>query len=57
GCLGFEYSRFYARPRATFTTFKGREILTRARELAEGMELDRAYFLFQRFMLQTILLG
>ncbi|KAF7289426.1 DNA polymerase [Mycena chlorophos] len=43
GCLGFEYSRFYARPLAALTTFKGREILTQTRALAESMGLDVVY--------------
>lgn len=43
GCLGFEGSRFYARPLAALTTFKGREILQNTRELAEGMTLDVIY--------------
>lgn len=40
GCLGFSGSRFSSRPLAALTTFKGREILTHTRELAESLSLD-----------------
>lgn len=43
GCLGFEGSRFYARPLAALTTFKGREILMSTKELAESLGLDVIY--------------
>ena len=40
GCLGFEYSRFYAMQLAALTTHKGRSILTHSRELAENLNLQ-----------------
>ncbi|GAA99900.1 uncharacterized protein L969DRAFT_102320 [Mixia osmundae IAM 14324] len=43
GCLGFAGSRFYARALAALTTYKGREILTNTKELAEGIQLDVIY--------------
>lgn len=43
GCLGFEGSRFFARPLAALTTFKGREVLTATKELAESLGLDVIY--------------
>ncbi|RSH90080.1 DNA-directed DNA polymerase alpha catalytic subunit pol1 [Saitozyma podzolica] len=43
GCLGFQGSRFSSRPLAALTTFKGREILTHTRELAESLQLDVVY--------------
>ncbi|KAK4703657.1 DNA polymerase alpha subunit A, partial [Phenoliferia sp. Uapishka_3] len=43
GCLGYEGSRFYARPLAALTTLKGREILTRTKADAESINLDVIY--------------
>ena len=43
GCLGYTKSRFYARPLAMLTTFKGREILRSTKELAETQQLQVIY--------------
>lgn len=43
GCLGYVQSRFYARPLAMLTTFKGRAILQSTKELAEENQLRVIY--------------
>ncbi|KAI1393780.1 uncharacterized protein F4822DRAFT_435748 [Hypoxylon trugodes] len=43
GCLGYDKSRFYARPLAVLTTYKGREILRSTKELAESKSLQVIY--------------
>ena len=43
GCLGYTQSRFYARPLAMLTTFKGREILRNTKDLAESTQLRVIY--------------
>lgn len=43
GCLGYTKSRFYARPLAMLTTFKGREALTNTKELADSQNLQVIY--------------
>ncbi|KAI5298907.1 hypothetical protein KEM56_003673, partial [Ascosphaera pollenicola] len=43
GCLGYTQSRFYARPLAMLTTFKGREILGQTKALAELNQLQVIY--------------
>lgn len=43
GCLGYTKSRFYARPLAMLTTYKGREILRRTKEMAEEKMLRVIY--------------
>lgn len=43
GCLGYIKSRFYARPLAVLTTYKGREILRSTKELAENNSLQVIY--------------
>lgn len=39
GCLGYEYGRFFARPLAALTTYKGREILKKTKADAESLNL------------------
>ena len=43
GCLGYTKSRFYARPLAVLTTYKGREILRSTKHLAESNSLQVIY--------------
>lgn len=43
GCLGYTKSRFYARPLAVLTTYKGREILRSTKDLAESTALQVIY--------------
>ncbi|EEB06508.2 DNA polymerase alpha catalytic subunit [Schizosaccharomyces japonicus yFS275] len=43
GCLGYTKSRFYARPLAVLVTYKGREVLTSTKELADLMGLQVIY--------------
>ncbi|SZF03580.1 unnamed protein product [Blumeria hordei] len=43
GCLGYRKSRFYARPLAVLTTYKGREILQSTKELAESNSFQVIY--------------
>ena len=43
GCLGYTQSRFYARPLAMLTTYKGREILRSTKDLVESTSLQVIY--------------
>ena len=44
GCLGYDKSRFYARPLAALTTSKGREILSSTKDLAESTHALRVIY-------------
>jgi len=43
GCLGFSFSRFYAKHLAALVTSKGREILLQTRDMIQKMNLDVIY--------------
>lgn len=48
GCLGFSFSRFYAKPIAALVTSRGREILLQTKDLVEKMNLVRLHFKAQK---------
>lgn len=54
GCLGYTRSRFYARPLAMLTTYKGREILQATKNLAEGRNLQVIYGDTDSVMINTL---
>ena len=53
GCLGFKNSRFFAMPLAELITRKGREALTKAKEIADGMNMDVIYGDTDSIMINT----
>ncbi|CAH1781279.1 unnamed protein product [Owenia fusiformis] len=53
GCLGFSFSRFYAKPLAALVTSRGREILLQTKDLVEKMGLDVIYGDTDSIMINT----
>jgi len=53
GCLGFSFSRFYAKPLAALVTGKGREILLKTKDLVQGLNLDVIYGDTDSIMINT----
>ncbi|XP_069676603.1 DNA polymerase alpha catalytic subunit-like [Periplaneta americana] len=53
GCLGFSFSRFYAKPLAALVTAKGREILMNTKDLVEKMNFQVIYGDTDSIMINT----
>uniref|UniRef100_A0A8R1E8M7 DNA polymerase n=1 Tax=Caenorhabditis japonica TaxID=281687 RepID=A0A8R1E8M7_CAEJA len=53
GCLGFQFSRFYAKPLAALVTAKGREILMHSKDLVEKMGYSVVYGDTDSIMINT----
>ncbi|XP_034238111.1 DNA polymerase alpha catalytic subunit [Thrips palmi] len=53
GCLGFSFSRFYAKPLAALVTAKGREILINTRDLVQKLNYDVIYGDTDSIMINT----
>lgn len=53
GCLGFEYSRFYAKHLASLVTFKGREILMSTKAMVEKLGFEVIYGDTDSLMIDT----
>lgn len=53
GCLGFSFSRFYAKPLAALVTSKGREILINTRDLVQKLNYEVIYGDTDSIMINT----